>query len=42
MTDQRAGNSVLVVVFLDHQPSSVIESSWRAMMVLSGASDINK
>jgi hypothetical protein len=40
MTDQRAGNLVLAVVFPDRQLSFVIESSWQAMMVLSGVSDI--
>jgi hypothetical protein len=40
MTDQPAGNLALAAVFPDRQPSFVIESSWQAMMVLSGVSDI--
>lgn len=40
MTAQPAGNLALAAVFPDRQPSFVIESSWQAMMVLSGVSDI--
>jgi len=42
MTGYCAGNLTLAVVFLDHQPLFVIESSSQVMMVSSGVLDTIK